>query len=708
MARGRLEPPNLDDRTWQDLVDQARALIPTYAPTWTDHNPSDLGITLIELFAWMVEGMTYRLNRVPDKHLVEFLNLIGITRDPATPASTFMRYQLADGADPLTLPKGHQVATAQTEETDAIAFETDETWNLLPSNLSHVLCLQAPEDTPERIHYRDLTSQVVTAPVAPLTLNLGGQGLAMLVLGFDVPSAELIRLRLRFRETVEADAARITWHHSRGDAPPLSEAEADWSDLRVTSFNDGTDGFKRNGVVSFSIPAPWDAQNPADWGIPPAPGVEPLEEERFWVGALIRNLGGQTLSFTIEHLLFNAVPATNALTVAGPIALGASKGEPFQFFELPQQPVYKELKAEDPYSHLTIEVRQPLLGGGFGPWQEWSRVEDFPAGPGQSFRLQPVTGEIELGNHEPTTSPDGHGSIPPLGSEIRALGYRHVAGDATGNVPAGTVNVARTALPGLIAVENPIAASGGSNEESVDDTKRRAPQVLRTRERAITVDDYEYLAREATTDVRKTRCLPERLFREFDRPLRNHRIGDPWTFGGLNRDRGNVNVIVVPDAALTDRTPLPSEELLQEVSDHLQARRVLGTTLHVTYPRYLPIDVTVNVSIWNEALQTGFVASVDQVVQNLRSKITRFLHPLYGAPDGTGWEVGQVFLVSGLLEFVQPSTDLGFISSLSVAAATPLYEPPERPGVGESDVWVQLADYELVCSGTHTIRTTVL
>jgi hypothetical protein len=49
--RGRIVPPNLDDRVWADIVDEARALIPKYAPQWTDHSYSDLGITLIELFA---------------------------------------------------------------------------------------------------------------------------------------------------------------------------------------------------------------------------------------------------------------------------------------------------------------------------------------------------------------------------------------------------------------------------------------------------------------------------------------------------------------------------------------------------------------------------------------------------------------------------------------------------------------------------------
>jgi len=68
--------PNLDDRSYVDLVEEARALIPTYDPSWTDHNSSDPGITLIELFAWLAEMLIYRANRVPDRHLITFLRLL--------------------------------------------------------------------------------------------------------------------------------------------------------------------------------------------------------------------------------------------------------------------------------------------------------------------------------------------------------------------------------------------------------------------------------------------------------------------------------------------------------------------------------------------------------------------------------------------------------------------------------------------------------
>jgi hypothetical protein len=71
-----LPVPNLDDRTWSDLVEEGRAMIPAWAPAWTNHNASEPGITLIELFAYLSEMLLYRLNRVGDANLIEFLKLI--------------------------------------------------------------------------------------------------------------------------------------------------------------------------------------------------------------------------------------------------------------------------------------------------------------------------------------------------------------------------------------------------------------------------------------------------------------------------------------------------------------------------------------------------------------------------------------------------------------------------------------------------------
>lgn len=78
-----LQLPNLDDRRYADLVQEALALIPTHAPGWTNHNPSDPGITLVELFAFLTESMIYRLNRVTSRNILSFLKLLnGTNWDP--------------------------------------------------------------------------------------------------------------------------------------------------------------------------------------------------------------------------------------------------------------------------------------------------------------------------------------------------------------------------------------------------------------------------------------------------------------------------------------------------------------------------------------------------------------------------------------------------------------------------------------------------
>lgn len=68
--------PNLDNRTYADLVDEARSLIPGLCPAWTNHNPSDPGIMLIELFAWLTEMLLYRVDQIPDEHYRAFLKLL--------------------------------------------------------------------------------------------------------------------------------------------------------------------------------------------------------------------------------------------------------------------------------------------------------------------------------------------------------------------------------------------------------------------------------------------------------------------------------------------------------------------------------------------------------------------------------------------------------------------------------------------------------
>ncbi len=68
---------NLDNRTFDNLASELRALVPRYCPDWTDHNASDPGIMLIELFSWVTEALLYRMNRIPAEGELVLLRLLG-------------------------------------------------------------------------------------------------------------------------------------------------------------------------------------------------------------------------------------------------------------------------------------------------------------------------------------------------------------------------------------------------------------------------------------------------------------------------------------------------------------------------------------------------------------------------------------------------------------------------------------------------------
>src|SRR5262245_16343318 len=129
-----LPTPNLDDLRFQsDLVDEARRRIIRYCPEWTDYNLSDPGITLIELFAWMTERIVYRLNRVPDKNYIKFLELLGTQLQPASSSRVELTFRLSapfpvnpEEEMSTIVPQGLEVATQQTDEEKEVIFTTDK------------------------------------------------------------------------------------------------------------------------------------------------------------------------------------------------------------------------------------------------------------------------------------------------------------------------------------------------------------------------------------------------------------------------------------------------------------------------------------------------------------------------------------------------------------------------------------------------------
>src|SRR5262245_49362599 len=135
-----LPVPKLDDRTFQDLVNETKRLIPRYCPEWTDHNVSDPGVTLIELFAYIADVMLYRINRVPERNYVKWLEMLGIRLLPPEPARTDVTFYLTGPQpDTVTITAGTEVATMRTESQESVNFATDFDLNIYVPTLFQVL-----------------------------------------------------------------------------------------------------------------------------------------------------------------------------------------------------------------------------------------------------------------------------------------------------------------------------------------------------------------------------------------------------------------------------------------------------------------------------------------------------------------------------------------------------------------------------------------
>ena len=131
----------LDDRTFEEIKNDAISRISAHCPEWTNHNASDPGITLVELFSYMTEMTQYRLNQVPQKNYLAFLDLLGIQQRLPIPASSRVQFDLSSGyqmdnpaKDTVLIPKGTKLATSSDEENEEIMFETKKA--LYTSNLA--------------------------------------------------------------------------------------------------------------------------------------------------------------------------------------------------------------------------------------------------------------------------------------------------------------------------------------------------------------------------------------------------------------------------------------------------------------------------------------------------------------------------------------------------------------------------------------------
>ncbi len=636
-----LQPLRLDDRDFESLFKEARSRIPRYVPEWTDWNDSDPGITLLQLQAWLAETILFRLNQLPDLNFIKFLQLLGVEQRPAKPAQANLTFILKDKVatrlSEVLIERRTVVGVSARDLEEPLYFETDRTLRAISAELEvlvHVPDINvaadgtAPVLVTEDNNFAGRTFTPFTLPTAGDTTSPSAVNNTALLLGFKSPlpfSREEIGLQFYLAEEGQALLAPAP----QEECTPQRQVDrllrwecwdgTTWSDLDITG--DETLNLTRSGQVFFKVPVQ----------IPSVSYESLLGELKsakvddtlyYWLRIVMDQADAYDKAPEIDRVLTNVVSATAALTVFDE-AVGSSDGNPNQVMPLRHAPVLAEPK-------LVLEVDE-----GSGP-KPWKQVSDFYGAKPDSavYTLNRTTGEITFG--------DGlRGRIPVAGQfNVIAREYRY-GGGRVGNVGAETITDLATPIADVDSVTNYRPAEGGADEETLDETKLRGPRdALKTRNRAVTLEDFALLAAET----------PGALV------ARAHAyVAKPSSDGnGCGRV---INVVIVPSSE--DAKPVPSEVALDMVCRYLNERRLITTQVCVQGPPYHDVDVALDVRARDNA-------DLKTVKNAIADRLEEYFHPLKGGEDKKGWPFGRDIYYSELLREIMVLPGVLRVESLTL------------------------------------------
>ena len=663
-------PPSLDDRRFDDLVEEMLARIPAHTPEWTNPRLGDPGRTLIELFAWLGDSLLYRANLIPERQRLVFLKLLGQKLKPALPATGIVSLAYAQDTERTvsSLARGARIA-------GPVAFETLTETTVLPVSAEayykralddaeaarmadvieglksvHKLAdAQGYEVTPvfdggraepngvdvfahsaDRVLWLALLAPRAPQPEQQDALNdqvchaLGGGDTgapALISLGI-VPS---LALPENFDDFIDAANPRVPvpvmWEITTRGAGGTT----DYLTLSTQAGSDTTAGLTRAGVVRLALPDEsliWAPSN--DVEVNPAAGVGDTPPRLDDTEKAARVLAWLRLrpqpdkpveTLTLSWVGINAVEIDQRVTLGGRV-LGVSTGAADQTFQLPQR--------FGDAATLRIEVEEPGLG-----YRQWYQVDDLAAISADAqiarnataYEVDSEAGTIRFG--------DGvRGRVPEAQMRIR-LAYGRFGGGVAGNLPAGSLSAItatrvdeRNAPP--LKLAQPLATHGGADAETLALAERRIPSFLRHRDRAVTADDYRQLALDTpATDVGRVEVLPR--FKPRDRRF---------------DVTGVVSVMALPaqafdPAANPGPNPRPDRPFIEKVHGFLSARVPLACELYVIGCEYIALGLAVGVTI-----RDGYAR--DSVLFEVRKALRQLLWPLPpGGPDDQGWPLGR-------------------------------------------------------------------
>lgn len=667
----QLPKDNLDDRTFEDLVSECILRIPRYCPEWTDYNPSDPGITFIELFSWLTDQMLLRFNQVPRRNYITFLELLGVRLQAPASATTEVTFYITEPDTlPYRIPAGTEVGTERTATEEAIVFSTERDLLIGQPSLRYFLTARTTEDSP-RVLRDSVTHQwtrhdngewggseqnlfdeqpeagncfyLICDPDQPLegnVLAIAFQGLAATPAGID------------------PDHPPRIWEAWNGET---------WQRILLQEADDFTRGFSFDRLREQSGNTIQTAEIvlhlPQRWPVTVFTGYEGR-----WLRCRYiqpdQDQPGYVNSPRITSLKVRAMGGTVSASHSSVIRdelLGTSEGIPGQRFQLSNIPVLN--RRDDEYIMVT-----PI--GGIP--QTWQEVRDFAASNPEDrhYVIDSLTGTVQFGPliqeparlvrateersritplpavgnypHRRLVNADGplekqYGSIPPRGAEIRMRQYRS-GGGSIGNVERERIKVLKTSIPYISRVINYQPARGGADQESLEQAVLRVPRTLRTRDRAVTKEDFETLTKEAAAGgVAQTMCV------------------SPTNSG----EAGTVTIIVVPAAnteAIERGEGIPPArfeinlDLEEKIRNYLDNRKLLGVQIRLRGADYTGVSVQTQVGL--EPTYSNPQAQ-EILRRQLEVMLYRFLNPITGGLDGQGWPFGRPLYTSDIVALFQ-------------------------------------------------------
>lgn len=367
--------------------------------------------------------------------------------------------------------------------------------------------------------------------------------------------------------------------------------------------------------------------------------------------------------------------------------LKKSTGDPGQEFTLEHAPVLDLQEGE------TLLVEE--YHGGEYTLTPWQAVESFSDSDmyDRHFCLDAASGKIQLGPavRQPDGSVKQYGRIPEHGRRIVFKQYRY-GGGAKGNLPPNTLQILTSAVPYVARVTNLTRASGGQDQETLDEVKLRARRELQAQKRAVTAQDFEQVALSYSRYAARVRCI---------------------TPGMDSREVGVVRLLVVPAAAdslqVNDLSRLHlNEEYVRGLTRHLDQYRLLTTHVRVYEPDYLGLKVKARIVVDDYASPDQVAARVDQHLRNFINPLPPF--PALEEKDQllekgwAGWPFGRSLFVAEVYALIQRVPGVKYVLDVEIQSGK--VEPgleAQAPLTPLEDKLLRVPPETLLCSLEHEI-----